>query len=65
MEYRDCNLCGDRQEITPEALIAWEDMILVSDWILFPERKTTVSICKPETEPCLCTECYWRLKKNG
>ena len=48
MEYRNCNLGQEPQEITPEALIAWEDMILVS---------------KPE--PCLCTECYWRLKKNG
>jgi len=51
MEYRDCNLCGDRQEVTPEALIAWADMILMS--------------AGDRTDPCLCTECYWRLKKNG
>jgi len=50
MQYRNCNLCQEPQEVTPESLIAWADMILMS--------------AGDHTEPCLCTECYWKLK-NG
>ena len=48
MEYRNCNLCQEPQEITPEALNAWEDMFGVKSL--------------EQAEPCLCTGCYWRIK---
>jgi len=54
MEYRDCNICQEPQEITPEALIAWEDVVVFHN-------------CKPLTDyssPCLCTDCFWSIKDS-
>jgi hypothetical protein len=52
MEYRNCNICQEPQEVTSEALRAWDDMILVPSGIVIFDN----------TYPCLCTDCYWKLK---
>ena len=53
MEYRNCNLCQEPQEITPEALAAWEDVVVFNNTTPLTDYSS----------PCLCTDCYWEIKK--
>jgi len=54
MEYRNCNLCQEPQEITPEALNAWEDVVVFNNTTPLTDYSS----------PCLCTDCFWMIKDD-
>ena len=49
---RNCNLCQEPQEVTPLAIDAWEDVIVLRNC------KSLIDF----NNPCLCVDCYWDIK---